>query len=62
MTNFNHEQPAVPLATRFDGWNGYNTSLVHAITPLTPEKLAWRPSPQLQSVGEVARHISLGRI
>jgi uncharacterized damage-inducible protein DinB len=62
MTTFNHEQPSVPLATLFDGWNGYNTSLVHAITPLTPEQLAWRPAPQFQSVGEVARHISLGRI
>jgi uncharacterized damage-inducible protein DinB len=62
MTTFNHEQLSVPLATLFDGWSGYNTSLVHAITPLTPEQLAWRPAPPLQSIGEVARHISLGRI
>jgi uncharacterized damage-inducible protein DinB len=62
ITTFNHEQLSVPLATLFDGWSGYNTSLVHAITPLTPEQLAWRPAPPLQSVGEVARHISLARI
>jgi uncharacterized damage-inducible protein DinB len=62
LATFNHEQAAIPIATVFDGWNGYNTSLVHAITPLTPEQLAWRPAPQIQSVGEVARHISLGRI
>ncbi len=62
MTPFNHAQAAVPLASVFDGWNGYNTSLVQAITPLTPEQLAWRPAPQFRSVGEVARHISLGRI
>jgi uncharacterized damage-inducible protein DinB len=53
---------AVSLATILDGWNGYQVSLVHAIAPLTPEQLAWRPSDGQRSVGEVARHISLGRI
>jgi hypothetical protein len=52
----------VSLATVFEGWDGYQTSLVQAISPLTPEQLAWRPAPELRSVGEVARHISLGRI
>jgi uncharacterized damage-inducible protein DinB len=46
----------------YDGWDGYQTSLVHAIAPLRSEQLAWRPAPNLRSVGEIARHISLGRI
>ena len=45
-----------------DGWQGYQISLVHAIAPLSPEQLRWRPAPGLNSVGEVARHISLGRV
>lgn len=36
--------------------------LVHAVSPLTPEQSAWRPAPRFQSVGELARHISLGRV
>lgn len=50
------------LANVFDGWDGYQTSLVKAIALLTPEQLRWRPSPSHQTVGELARHISLGRI
>jgi hypothetical protein len=50
------------LAAVLDGWQGYETSLEHAIEPLTPEQLHWRPSPELRSVGELARHISLGRL
>lgn len=46
----------------FDGWQGYQESLVNAIAPLTAEQLNWRPSPDANSLGEVARHISLGRI
>jgi uncharacterized damage-inducible protein DinB len=50
------------LAALFDGWNGYQTSLLHAVTPLTTEQLSWRPAPDRRSVGELVRHISLGRI
>jgi uncharacterized damage-inducible protein DinB len=50
------------LADIFEGWDGHQTSLVHAIAPLTREQLAWRPGVGLNSVGELARHISLGRI
>ncbi len=46
----------------FDGWNGYQTSLVYAIQPLTREQLRWKPLKQLRSIGELARHIALGRI
>jgi len=50
------------LAMVMDGWNGYHASIVHAIEPLTAEQLAWRPAPGMRSVGELARHIALGRI
>lgn len=50
------------LWTVYDGWDGYQTSLVHAVAPLTPAQLAWRAAPGLRSVGELAEHISLGRV
>jgi len=50
------------LSIIFDGWDGYQTSLVHAIQPLTHEQLIWRPAPKLRSVGEVASHIAVGRV
>lgn len=50
------------LSKVFEGWDGYQTSLVHAIQPLTSEQLAFRAGPKLRSVGEIAIHIALGRI
>jgi hypothetical protein len=50
------------LLTAFDGWDGYHTSVVHAVEGLTPQQLAWRPLPNIRSVGEILRHISFGRI
>ena len=50
------------LSTIFEGWDGHQTSIVHAIQPLTHEQLTWRPAPELRSVGELASHIALGRI
>lgn len=50
------------LSTIFDGWDGYQTSIVHAVEPLTPEQLNWRPGPNLRSVGELAGHIASGRL
>src|SRR5579871_659219 len=52
----------VPLRVVYEGWEGYNTSLVRAIAPLTREQLSWRPAPDMQSVGEIAGHIAFGRI
>lgn len=46
----------------YEGWDGYQTSLLHAVEPLTAEQLRWRPSPDRRSVGELVRHISLGRV
>lgn len=50
------------LSTILDGWQGYQQSLVNAISFLTPEQLRWRPADNFNSVGELVRHISLGRI
>ncbi|MCA9919163.1 MAG: DinB family protein [Anaerolineales bacterium] len=53
---------AMTLMQIYEGWAGHQTSLVHAIAPLTPDQLSWRPTEHLFSVGELARHISLGRL
>ena len=52
----------MPLTEIFEGWEGYQRSLVNAISPRTREQLLWRPAPGLSSVGELAQHISYGRI
>lgn len=50
------------LSEILEGWSGYQTSLVRALEPCTPTQLEWRPAPERRSVGEIARHISVGRI
>jgi uncharacterized damage-inducible protein DinB len=50
------------LAKIFEGWEGYQTSLVHAVAPLTSEQLAWRPSDKIRSAGQLACHIAFARI
>lgn len=52
----------VALERIFDGWAGYNTSLVNAVRPLTAAQLGWRPAGHLRTTGELVRHISLGRL
>jgi len=46
----------------FDGWQAYQKSIVYAVKPLTPDQLVWRPAENLWSVGELVRHISMGRV
>lgn len=53
---------STPLLSVFDGWDGHETSIVNAVEPLTREQLVWRPDAELRSVGEVIRHLALGRI
>jgi uncharacterized damage-inducible protein DinB len=55
-------KPIDSLQRIFDGWNGYHQSIVNAVTPLTPEQLVWRPKDNFNSIGELIRHISLGRL
>src|SRR5688572_9686215 len=52
----------VSLMSVYEGWDGYQHSLLQALTPLTAEHLRWRPTAQLRTAGEVFRHIALGRI
>jgi uncharacterized damage-inducible protein DinB len=53
---------ATSLQRIFEGWDGYNTSLVKAVESLTPEQLAFRATPDTRSVGELAAHIAFGRV
>jgi uncharacterized damage-inducible protein DinB len=46
----------------YEGWDGYRQSIVKSVAPLSAEQLAWRPSANLRSVGELVRHIALGPI
>ena len=46
----------------FEGWAGYNASLVGALRQRTPMELLWRPKADMRSAGEIARHVALGRI
>jgi uncharacterized damage-inducible protein DinB len=50
------------LQAVFDGWQGHQASLVNAIASLSPGQLRWKPAPNANSIGEIARHISLGRV
>ncbi|MGC4047893.1 MAG: DinB family protein [Armatimonas sp.] len=50
------------LLTVFQGWDGYQQSLVAAIRPLTAEQLSFRLTPEQRSVGEIAAHIAFGRL
>lgn len=52
----------VSLSSLFDGWEGYQTSIVHALQPLGREQITWRPASGLRSVGEVAGHIAFARV
>lgn len=50
------------LCDVFEGWGGYQTSLVHAIEPLSADQLGWKPAEKVRSIGELARHVAMGRI
>jgi len=50
------------LMSVYEGWDGHQLALARAITPLTPEQLAYRPAPHLRSVGEIISHIAVGRL
>jgi uncharacterized damage-inducible protein DinB len=52
----------ISLQSIFEGWAGYNASLIGALRRRTPMELAWRPKADMRSVGELVRHIALGRI
>ncbi len=45
------------LSTFYIGWNDYQTLLIKALAPLSPEQLPLRATPQLRSIGEIATHM-----
>lgn len=49
------------LAYVYEGWEGYNRSLIHAIEPLTAENFAFGAS-DMRTLGELAWHIGDGRV
>jgi len=50
------------LMSVYEGWDGHQVALVRAVAKLSAEQLAYRPVPRLRSVGEIASHLSVGRI
>ena len=50
------------LAKVFEGWEGYQASLVRSVAPLTAKQLAWRQSDRVRTLGEFAWHIAFARI
>ncbi len=50
------------LMSVYEGWDGHQLALAHAITGLSREQLAYRPAAHLRSVGEIISHIALGRL
>jgi uncharacterized damage-inducible protein DinB len=52
----------VRLSDTLKGWDGYNTSIVRAVTGLSREQLDFRLKPEMHSVAEIARHIAIGRL
>ena len=52
----------VSLSFIYRGWDGYQQSLVSAISSLSAEQLLYRSTPSQRSVGEIASHIAFGRL
>src|SRR6266699_4720666 len=51
------------LMTCYSGWDNYQISLARTVARLTHEQLAWRPTQEHRSVGELVQHIIIeGRI
>ena len=46
----------------FEGWDGYQLSLVRAVEPLSREQLAFRPAPHLRAAGQLVAHIIVARV
>jgi uncharacterized damage-inducible protein DinB len=50
-------EPPSLMPTVYAGWHNYQTLLITALTPLSPDQLALRAAPALRSIGEIARHM-----
>lgn len=54
-------QDITTLAALYKGWDTYQRHLIEAITPLTPEQLAFSIASNTHTVGQIAAHIAFGR-
>lgn len=45
------------VSSIYDGWHKFQQAVIKAISPLGPEQLAFRASPNLRTVGEIAAHM-----
>lgn len=54
--------PPPLLKSIYEGWDSHQQALMRAVTPLTPEQLAWRPAPNQGSVNDLIGHIAGGRL
>jgi len=55
-------ESSIVLSKIFEGWDGYQTSMLHSVQALSHDQLKWRPAPKLRSIGELTAHIALGRL
>lgn len=50
------------MSSVYEGWEGFNQSIVNAVADLTAEQLRFRATQEMRSVEEVAWHIADGRV
>lgn len=46
----------------YNGWDGYNQSLISAVSSINQDNLRFRLDTNQRSAGEIAAHIAFGRI
>lgn len=49
--------PQSTLATLYQGWQDYQSTVIAALAPLSAEHLALRAAPHLRSVAEIVTHM-----
>ena len=55
-------EPALPLATVYEGWDIFQRELLKAVAPLSPEQLALPVAPTHWPIGMLVQHILNDRI
>ncbi|HLZ57872.1 MAG TPA: DinB family protein [Ktedonosporobacter sp.] len=55
------EQPT-SIAPFYKGWDVYQSLLINALAPLSPEQLALRAAPHQWSIGILAAHVIAARV
>jgi uncharacterized damage-inducible protein DinB len=57
MTELLEAEQLSPLPTIYAGWHNYQSLMITALQPLSPDQLALRAATHLRSIGEIARHM-----